>query len=58
MSRSTLPRHLGWLVIIKLIALVALWWFFVRDARVTVLDQDISRRLAPNPAVQGAPDGQ
>ena len=31
-SDSLLRRHLGWIIAIKLSAITALWWFFVRDA--------------------------
>lgn len=58
MSLHPTARHLGWLIVVKLLALVALWWCFVRDARVEVDAQDMSRQLAPNPVVQGAPRGQ
>ena len=54
-----LPEDWWWvLIVVKLLALVALWWCFVRDARLEVDAQDMSRQLAPNPVVQGAPRGQ
>jgi hypothetical protein len=55
---SPLKRHLGWIVALKLIALFALWWFFIRDAGVPVDPATVSRQFAPNPIVQGAPHGQ
>jgi hypothetical protein len=58
MSFHPTARHFGWLIVVKLLALVALWWCFVRDARVEVDVQAMSRQLAPNPVVQGAPRGQ
>jgi hypothetical protein len=57
-SESPLQRHLGWIVAIKLIALFALWWFFIRDVGVHVDPATVSRQFAPNPIVQGAPHGQ
>jgi hypothetical protein len=35
-SDSLLRRHLGWIIAIKLAAIFALWWCFVRDAGVAV----------------------
>jgi len=43
---------------IKLIALFALWWFFVRDSGMQLDPAALSRQFAPNPVVQGAPHGQ
>ncbi|HQX07479.1 MAG TPA: hypothetical protein PKZ19_11865 [Zoogloea sp.] len=57
-SDSLLRRHLGWVLVIKLIALFALWWFFVRDSGMQVDPAALSRQFAPNPVVQGAPHGQ
>jgi hypothetical protein len=57
-SDSLLRRHLGWVLVIKLIALFALWWFFVRDSGMQVDPSALSRQFAPNPVVQGAPHGQ
>jgi len=31
-----LTRHIAWAVALKLALLAALWWFFVRDDRVSV----------------------
>ncbi|HOB44924.1 MAG TPA: hypothetical protein PKM60_02050 [Zoogloea sp.] len=57
-SDSPLRRHLIWILAIKLIVLFVLWWCFVRDAGVPVDPGSMSRQLAPNPVVQGAPNGQ
>jgi len=57
-SDSLLRRHLGWIIAIKLVALLALWWVFIRDAGVRVDPGAVSRHLAPNPVVQGEPHGQ
>jgi len=57
-SDSLLRRHLGWVLVIKLIALFTLWWFFVRDSGMQVDPAALSRQFAPNPVVQGAPHGQ
>ncbi len=57
-SDSLLRRHLGWVLVIKLIALFALWWFFVRDSGMQIDPAVLSRQFAPNPVVQGAPHGQ
>jgi len=55
---SPLRRHLGWIIALKLAAILALWWCFVRDAGVAVDPAAVSRQFAPNPVSQGAPDGQ
>lgn len=55
---SLLRRHLGWIIAIKLAAIFALWWCFIRDAGVAVDAEVVSRQLAPNPVSQGAPHGQ
>ena len=57
-SDSLLRRHLGWIIAIKLAAIFALWWLFVRDAGVAVDPASVSRQFAPNPVSQGAPHGQ
>lgn len=57
-SDSLLQRHLGWVVAIKLTALLLLWWFFVRDMGTQIDPAALSRQFAPNPVVQGAPHGQ
>jgi len=45
-------------LVIKLFALFALWWFFVRDSTTQVDPAALSRQFTPNPVVQGAPHGQ
>jgi len=45
-------------VAIKLMALLLLWWFFVRDSGTQLDPAALSRQFAPNPVVQGAPHGQ
>ncbi|MBN8284623.1 cytochrome oxidase putative small subunit CydP [Zoogloea sp.] len=57
-SDSLLRRHLGWVLVIKLFALFALWWFFVRDSTTQVDPAALSWQFTPNPVVQGAPHGQ
>lgn len=60
MKRNVRPlrRHLGWIIALKVIALVLLWAVFVRDARVSVTPPDMARQLAPNPIAEGVPRGQ
>ncbi len=49
-----LVRHLAWVVVIKLLVLVALWWGFVRDQRVNPdVAAAVQHIAAPVPA-QGA----
>lgn len=55
---SLLRRHLSWIIAIKLAAIFALWWLFVRDAGVAVDTEVVSRQFAPTPVSQGAPHGQ
>lgn len=46
-----LVRHLAWVVVIKLVALTALWWVFVRDQRVSHDAAAAAQHLtAPAPA--------
>ncbi|WP_296509885.1 cytochrome oxidase putative small subunit CydP [Rhodoferax sp.] len=46
-----LLRKLTIVLLVKLAVLVALWWFFVRDQRVTVDGNSVaSQFLAPAPA--------
>jgi hypothetical protein len=42
---QALLRKLIWTVLIKLIALSALWWVFVRDAQVVVDEGAAARQL-------------
>jgi hypothetical protein len=57
MSDRGLLRHLGWVVALKLAVLVALWWTFVRDARVGVDDGVAAARLATPVGSVTAPQG-
>jgi len=42
---SRLLRHLSVAVVIKLAVLAALWWVFIRDARVEVDGQRLAEHL-------------
>lgn len=61
MTDATLLRKLVLVVLIKLVAIVGLWWLFVRDERVTVAADNVAEHLArpaANPAkLQGKTDG-
>jgi hypothetical protein len=47
----TLVRKLAFVLVIKLVVLVALWWGFVRDQRVPVdVDAAASQMLGDRPA--------
>ena len=48
-----LLRHLSLIVVLKLMALAAIWWFFVRDYRVQV-DTDKAVSHVAGPALPGA----
>lgn len=50
-----LVRHLAWVVVIKLLALVGLWWMFVRDAHVRIDATAAAQRLAAPAPDQGEP---
>ncbi|MBS0353096.1 MAG: hypothetical protein JSR83_04230 [Proteobacteria bacterium] len=54
---SFLLRHLGWILLAKAIALGALWWFFVHDAKVPVDPAAMSAHLAGPMAGQGGSHG-
>ena len=41
----TLVRKLALVLVIKLAVLMALWWFFVRDQRVSVDGEGVATRL-------------
>lgn len=49
-----LLRHLVIAVLIKLALLTALWWLFVRDARVSVDPDAIVDRIGATISTQGA----
>lgn len=61
MTDATLLRKLVLVVLIKLVAIVGLWWLFVRDERVTVAADNVAEHLAQpvsTPAkLQGKTDG-
>lgn len=50
-----LRDHLFAIVAIKLVALFAIWWVFVRDARVDVGTGDAASRLLSDPGTQESP---
>jgi len=50
-----LVRHLAWVVVIKLLALVGLWWVFVRDQRVSTDAATAAQHLAAPALDQGEP---
>lgn len=56
----TLLRHLGVVLVVKLLVLTALWWAFVRDQRVQVqADQPALPWLsADTPSAERKPHGQ
>lgn len=45
-----LVRHLGWAVLIKLLALLLLWWWFVHDRRVEVDASVMAGQVGSQPA--------
>jgi hypothetical protein len=48
MTDRRLARHLAIAVLLKLLALTALWWLFIREARVEVdADRAVSRLGSP-----------
>lgn len=54
--QQRLRQEIILLVVIKLIAIAALWWFFVRDARVTVAPNTAAEHLGTtlrNPTLPG-----
>lgn len=52
MNSWSFGRHIAVALGLKAIALTALWWFFVRDARVTIHEDAAAAHLLPPPAVQ------
>lgn len=63
MRDRRLVRELVVVVVIKLALLTALWWVFVRDARVTVDPEAMTAHAIATPAgtvhpTPGASDGQ
>lgn len=50
LSDKTLVKKLATVLVIKLVALVALWWFFVRDQHVPVDGNRVTTQfLVPAP---------
>ncbi len=49
-----LLRQLIIAVLIKIIVLTALWWLFVRDARIEVDDDGVADRFKSTTSSQGA----
>ena len=49
-----LVRHLVTAVVVKLLLLTALWWLFVRDARVPVDPEQAARRIGIATHPEGA----
>ncbi|HYR25915.1 MAG TPA: hypothetical protein VEQ09_08790 [Aquabacterium sp.] len=49
-----LLRHLVLAVMLKLLVLTALWWVFVRDARVSVDVDQVGQQIGGAAAPQGA----
>lgn len=49
MTPSSLSRHLILIVAIKLLVLFALWWVFVRDARLEVESEGAASRILSTP---------
>lgn len=53
-SDRKLTRKLAWMLVVKLVALVLLWWLFVHDQRVEVDgDAAATQLLTPNPSPGG-----
>ena len=51
-DKARLRQEIILLVVIKLIAITALWWYFVRDARVSVTPISAAEHLG---AIQRSP---
>lgn len=58
--RRSLLRDVGWVLVLKLLVLTALWWAFVRDQRVEVqADSPALPWLAADaPSAERKPHGQ
>jgi hypothetical protein len=52
-----LLRHLIIAVLIKLIVLTALWWVFVRDARINVDGDGVADRISGSASSQAPSQG-
>ncbi|MDP1900631.1 MAG: hypothetical protein Q8K96_09290 [Rubrivivax sp.] len=53
-DEQRLVRHLVTAVLVKLVVLTALWWVFVRDARVPVDAEQTAAQIGTPPSPQGA----
>lgn len=51
-DKARLRQEIVLFVVIKLIAIAALWWYFVRDARITVTPTSAAEHLG---ALQRSP---
>ncbi|MFZ2269868.1 MAG: cytochrome oxidase putative small subunit CydP [Azonexus sp.] len=47
-QKQRLRQEIILLIVLKLVAIIALWWYFVRDVRVTV-DPDIAAEHIGSP---------
>jgi hypothetical protein len=54
-SDKRLLRHLAIAVLIKLVLLTALWWLFIRDARVSVDVDDVAGKINSTMSAQVIP---
>ncbi|MGV8891623.1 MAG: cytochrome oxidase putative small subunit CydP [Burkholderiaceae bacterium] len=52
-NEQRLLRHLIIAVLIKLVVLMALWWTFVRDARVSVDTERVAEKISGAVSSQG-----
>jgi hypothetical protein len=52
-SDSRLLRHLSIAIAVKLVVLVLLWWFFVRDQRVIVNAEQAAAQIGMPSSKQG-----
>lgn len=54
LSNQSLVKKLATVLVFKLAVLLALWWFFVRDARVTVDGNGVATQfLLPTAPTEG-----
>jgi hypothetical protein len=45
-----IARHLAWMLLIKLLALLALWWLFVHNHRIEIDAAVMARQVGTLPA--------
>lgn len=57
LSDRRLLKHLGWAVALKLVVLTALWWAFIREARVPVDSERAALHLLPPSTSSSSPEG-